>query len=83
MTLDQSTAPYNSMRFSFLSERLYALYFILWSLFVHRGSYLQRLYQEKNGSSMDSLLQAQNADSQTAPNLACRQGSAKLVDAVF
>lgn len=36
-----------------------------------------------NGSSLSSLLEAQNADGQTALHLACRRGSVELVEAIL
>lgn len=36
-----------------------------------------------SGSSLSSLLEAQNADGQTALHLACRRGSVELVEAIL
>lgn len=36
-----------------------------------------------NGSSLSSLLEAKNADGQTALHLACRRGSVELVEAIL
>ncbi|MFS7964381.1 putative non-specific serine/threonine protein kinase [Helianthus anomalus] len=42
-----------------------------------------RASSKNNGNSFRSLLEAQNADGQTALHLACRRGSAELVEAIL
>ncbi|KAF5764668.1 putative non-specific serine/threonine protein kinase [Helianthus annuus] len=44
---------------------------------------LARASSKNNGNSFRSLLEAQNADGQTALHLACRRGSAELVEAIL
>lgn len=44
---------------------------------------LAKAASEKNNSSIGSLLEAQNADGQTALHLACRRGSADIVEAIL
>ncbi|KAL6973887.1 nicotinamide N-methyltransferase [Sarracenia purpurea var. burkii] len=45
-------------------------------------SCLQRLHQ-KSGNFLCLLLEAQNVDGQTTLHLACRRGSAELVEAIL
>ncbi|EOY19728.1 Kinases,ubiquitin-protein ligases isoform 1 [Theobroma cacao] len=45
--------------------------------------FLAKASYEHSGSSISSLLEAQNADGQTALHLACRRGSAELVEAIL
>ncbi|KAJ0694565.1 putative non-specific serine/threonine protein kinase [Helianthus annuus] len=55
--------------------------------FFHPALVLQRLSwrasSENDGNSFRSLLEAQNADGQTALHLACRRGSVELVEAIL
>ncbi|VVA21922.1 PREDICTED: E3 ubiquitin-ligase KEG [Prunus dulcis] len=44
---------------------------------------LEKAAAESDNSAVLSLLEAQNADGQTALHLACRRGSAELVDAIL
>ncbi|KAI3834892.1 hypothetical protein MKW98_016005 [Papaver atlanticum] len=44
---------------------------------------LSKAASGKSGSSIGSLLEAQNADGQTALHLACRRGSVELVEAIL
>ncbi|XP_071715589.1 E3 ubiquitin-protein ligase KEG-like [Rutidosis leptorrhynchoides] len=44
---------------------------------------LARASSKSDGNSFRSLLEAQNADGQTALHLACRRGSAELVEAIL
>ncbi|KAL6981093.1 nicotinamide N-methyltransferase [Sarracenia purpurea var. burkii] len=44
---------------------------------------LAKAASEKSGSFLCSLLEAQNADGQTALHLACRRGSAELVEVIL
>ncbi|MFS7952439.1 putative non-specific serine/threonine protein kinase [Helianthus anomalus] len=44
---------------------------------------LARASSKNDGNSFRSLLEAQNADGQTALHLACRRGSAELVEAIL
>ncbi|XWS65471.1 hypothetical protein CRYUN_Cryun05aG0115600 [Craigia yunnanensis] len=45
--------------------------------------FLAKASSGNSGSSITSLLKAQNADGQTALHLACRRGSAELVEAIL
>ena len=59
-----------------LSFHSFALYFLYRDLLAKAAS--------ENGSNyISSLLESQNADGQTALHLACRRGSAELVEAIL
>lgn len=45
--------------------------------------FLGKASSGNSGSSFSSILEAQNADGQTALHLACRRGSAELVEAIL
>ncbi|XWS08275.1 hypothetical protein CRYUN_Cryun41cG0065800 [Craigia yunnanensis] len=47
------------------------------------SGFLAKASSGNSGSSISSLLEAQNADGQTALHLACRRGSAELVEAIL
>lgn len=50
--------------------------------FVNTRDLLAKAASERNGSLIRSLLEAQNTDGHTALHLACRRGSAELVEAI-
>ncbi|XP_022746915.1 E3 ubiquitin-protein ligase KEG-like isoform X1 [Durio zibethinus] len=47
------------------------------------SDFLSKASSGNSGSSISSLLEAKNADGQTALHLACRRGSAELVEAIL
>ena len=47
------------------------------------SDFLAKASSGNGGNSISSLLEAQNADGQTALHLACRRGSAELVEAIL
>lgn len=53
-----------------------------WCLSVARD-FLSRAASEGNSNTICSLLQSQNADGHTALHLACRRGSAELLEAIL
>lgn len=50
--------------------------------FANTRDLLGKAASERNGSLIRSLLEAQNTDGYTALHLACRRGSAELVEAI-
>jgi E3 ubiquitin-protein ligase KEG len=55
----------------------------LFSLYLLYRDFLAKAATENESNYMSSLLEAQNADGQTALHLACRRGSAELVETIL